>query len=62
LASNFVVDLLSAAFFKEINMFKRISVFAIAISIGAVSPLKEQLRALTAGQKYKIKGVVIRKK
>ena len=44
-------------------MFKRISVFAIAISIGAVSLFAQgaQLRALTAGQKYKIKGVVISK-
>lgn len=44
-------------------MFKRISVIAIAISIGAVSLFAQgaQLRALTAGQKYKIKGVVVSK-
>ena len=44
-------------------MFKRMSVIAIAISIGAVSLFAQgaQLRALTAGQKYKIKGVVVSK-
>lgn len=44
-------------------MFKRISVVMLALALGAVSVFAQgaQLRALTAGQKYKIKGVVISK-
>lgn len=44
-------------------MLKKISVFAIVMTIGAVSLLAQgaQLRTLTAGQKYKIKGVVVSK-
>lgn len=44
-------------------MLKKISVFAIVMTIGAVSLFAQgaQLRTLTAGQKYKIKGVVVSK-
>jgi OmpA-OmpF porin, OOP family len=44
-------------------MFKKISVVILALALGAVSVFAQgaQLRALTAGQKYKIKGTVISK-
>ncbi|MGD9589153.1 MAG: OmpA family protein [Pyrinomonadaceae bacterium] len=42
-------------------MFKRISVFVLALAIGSVSMLAQdvQLRNLAPGQKYKIKGVIV---
>lgn len=44
-------------------MFKKISVVVLTLAIGAVSALAQspQLRTAVAGQKYKIKGVVISK-
>ncbi|MBK9154945.1 MAG: OmpA family protein [Chloracidobacterium sp.] len=42
-------------------MFKRISVFVLALAIGSVTMLAQdvQLRNLAPGQKYKIKGVIV---
>lgn len=42
-------------------MFKRISVFVLALAIGSISVLAQnaQLRNLAPGQKYKIKGVIV---
>lgn len=42
-------------------MFKRITVLALSLALGAFSVLAQdaQLRNLTAGQKYKIKGTVV---
>ncbi len=44
-------------------MFKKISVLVLALMIGAVSAFAQdtQLRSAVAGQKYKIKGVVVAK-
>jgi len=44
-------------------MLKKLSVLAVVVAIGAISLFAQggQLRALTAGQKYKIKGVVVSK-
>lgn len=41
-------------------MIKRITVFALTLAIGAFSVLAQdaQVRSLTAGQKYKVKGVI----
>lgn len=44
-------------------MYKRISAIALALAIGAVSMFAQdaQLRQAVAGQKYKIKGIVVQK-
>ena len=47
----------------EVIMFKKISIIALAVAFSAVSLFGQgsQLRAAVAGQKYKIKGVVVSK-
>src|SRR5258706_6613630 len=49
--------------FKEIIMYKKISVILLTLFIGAASAFAQtnQVRIAVSGQKYKIKGVIVSK-